>query len=95
MTDFFLKKPSIIIPLPEEISHDQLKNAYAYAHSGAATVMEERNLTPHVLLSEIHNIIDNPDVQNKMIAGAESFVFPHAADTLARALIEIGNEHGS
>jgi UDP-N-acetylglucosamine--N-acetylmuramyl-(pentapeptide) pyrophosphoryl-undecaprenol N-acetylglucosamine transferase len=41
------KKPSIIIPIPESVSHDQRSNAYAYARTGAAIVIEEENLTPH------------------------------------------------
>ena len=47
------KKPSIIIPIPESVSHDQRSNAYAYAHTGAAVVMEEENLSPNILASEI------------------------------------------
>jgi UDP-N-acetylglucosamine--N-acetylmuramyl-(pentapeptide) pyrophosphoryl-undecaprenol N-acetylglucosamine transferase len=34
-------KPSIIIPLPNSISHDQTSNAYAYGNTGAASVIEE------------------------------------------------------
>ncbi|KKT79599.1 MAG: UDP diphospho-muramoyl pentapeptide beta-N acetylglucosaminyl transferase, partial [Parcubacteria group bacterium GW2011_GWF2_44_8b] len=37
-------KPSIIIPIPEPTSHDQRTNAYSYARSGAAIVIEEKNL---------------------------------------------------
>ena len=52
------KKPAILIPIPESVSHDQRSNAYAYARTGAAIVIEEENLTPHLLTSEIQRIID-------------------------------------
>ncbi|MFT7507723.1 MAG: UDP-N-acetylglucosamine--N-acetylmuramyl-(pentapeptide) pyrophosphoryl-undecaprenol N-acetylglucosamine transferase, partial [Acidimicrobiales bacterium] len=42
-------KPAIIIPIPEDVSHDQRTNAYAYARSGAASVLEEANLTDGLL----------------------------------------------
>lgn len=88
-------KPAILIPIPEDISHDQMKNAYAYAREGGATVMEEKNLAPHLLIAEIDRILESETVRATMRAGAAHFVYPQAADTLARALLEIGNEHGS
>ncbi len=88
-------KPSILIPIPEEISQDQRTNAYAYARFGAAIVMEEENLTPHLLVAEIERIVSDGTLQTKMKDGAAHFIFPQASDTLARALLEIGIEHGS
>lgn len=85
--------PSIIIPIPEEISHDQMSNAFAYAASGACSVIEEINLTPHVLASEIDRIIEHPDLQKKMKAGALQFAHKDAADTIAREVIRIGLSH--
>ena len=88
-------KPAILIPIPEEISQDQRTNAYAYARFGAATVMEEANLTPHLFISELEHIIHDPALQKRMQDGAAHFIFPQASDTLARALLDIGIEHGS
>src|SRR5262249_39536744 len=45
--------PSIIIPIPEPVSHDQVKNAFAYARAGACAVIEQNNLTPGLLTSEV------------------------------------------
>lgn len=88
-------KPSILIPIPEEISQDQRTNAYAYARFGAAIVMEEDNLTPHLLIAEIDRIIGDITMQQHMKDGAAHFIFPQASDAIARALLEIGIEHGS
>lgn len=86
-------KPSIVIPIPEEISHDQRTNAYAYAKTGAATVLEERNLTPHLLTTEIHSIISSPDRYRQMSEAAAAFAVPDAALKIAQILISIGQEH--
>jgi UDP-N-acetylglucosamine--N-acetylmuramyl-(pentapeptide) pyrophosphoryl-undecaprenol N-acetylglucosamine transferase len=88
-------KPAILIPIPEEISQDQRTNAYSYARFGAATVMEEGNLAPHLLIAEIDRVLKDPLIQARMKDGAAHFIFPDASDTIARALLTIGLEHGS
>ena len=88
-------KPAIIIPIPEEISHDQRTNAYSYARSGAATVLEEGNLTENLLAAEIQSIMATPEKYRAMQTAALTFAQPEAARKVADALILIGNEHGS
>lgn len=87
------KVPSILIPIPEEISHDQRKNAYAYARHGGAIVIEERNLTPHLLVSEIGRIVEDINLQKTMADAASSFAKPDAAIKIAEGIIELALEH--
>lgn len=87
------QKPSIIIPIPEEISHDQTSNAFAYASSGGCSVIEEINLTPHILLSEVERILDHREVADKMKAGAAEFAHKDAAKKIAREVIDIALTH--
>ncbi|MBI5405476.1 glycosyltransferase [Candidatus Kaiserbacteria bacterium] len=89
------KKPAIIIPIPEAISHDQRTNAYAYARTGAAIVIEEENLTPHLLASETRRIIDDLELGKRMAAGAAGFTDPDAARILARQVLAIALSHES
>jgi len=86
-------KPSILIPIPEDISHDQRSNAYAYARTGAATVIEEKNLTDGMLEAELHKILSDKKHYETMATAAKSFTRPNAAYTLADTLLGIGNEH--
>lgn len=87
------KKPAIIIPIPESVSHDQRTNAYAYAETGAAVVIEEENLTPHLLASEIQRILTDPELGKRMAIGAVGFTDPDAARILAREVLAIGLSH--
>ncbi len=87
------KKPSIIIPIPEEVSHDQTSNAFAYAATGACSVIEEINLTPHVLLAEIRRILENPAVSSKMAAATTTFAVRDAADKIAQEIVNIALTH--
>ena len=85
--------PAILIPIPTEISHDQTENAFSYARAGAATVLEQHNLTPHLLIAEIERIMGNKDLQASMSAAAKAFARPQAAQKIAEVIIETALEH--
>ncbi|MBI4065921.1 UDP-N-acetylglucosamine--N-acetylmuramyl-(pentapeptide) pyrophosphoryl-undecaprenol N-acetylglucosamine transferase [Candidatus Kaiserbacteria bacterium] len=88
-------KPAILIPIPESVSHDQRSNAYSYARTGAAIVLEEENLTPHLLASEIERIIKDPELATRMGASAKGFTDPDAARILAGEILSIALTHES
>lgn len=85
--------PSILVPIPEPIAHDQTKNAFSYARSGAATVIEQNNLTPGLLVSEVERILDNPDIYRTMSHAARAFSRADAARSIAEALLDITLSH--
>lgn len=85
--------PAILIPIPESVSHDQRTNAYAYAHTGAAEVLEEANLTPHVLASEALRIATDPSAKNRMKLAAAGFANPEAATVIAEEALRIALSH--
>jgi UDP-N-acetylglucosamine--N-acetylmuramyl-(pentapeptide) pyrophosphoryl-undecaprenol N-acetylglucosamine transferase len=86
-------KASIIIPIPEITSHDQRSNAFEYARSGAAEVIEEVNLSPHVFSSEIERLLNNKDELQKMEKAAAAFSRRDAARLIAREILEIAVKH--
>lgn len=86
-------KPSILVPLSKEVSHDQTSNAFSYARTGACTVIEEHNLNEHILVAEIDNIVNNQDIKDRMSHSAKQFSHPDAASKIADVLLEIGLEH--
>ncbi len=85
--------PSILIPIPENISHDQRTNAYAYARTGAGSVLEEGNLTDGLLAAEISRIIGDTQTYGAMSTAARAFARTDAADIIAHTLLEIADEH--
>lgn len=86
-------KPAILIPIPESVSHDQRTNAYAYAHTGAAVVLEEENLTPNILSSEIRRISSDPSMMQRMAEHSRGFANPQAARLIAQELLRICLSH--
>ncbi len=85
--------PSIIIPIPLDISHDQKHNAYNYARSGACTVIEEGNLTPSILYAEIDKLLSNKERLESMSKQALTFAKPDAALQIATELVKIAVSH--
>jgi UDP-N-acetylglucosamine--N-acetylmuramyl-(pentapeptide) pyrophosphoryl-undecaprenol N-acetylglucosamine transferase len=85
--------PAIVIPITKSNGDHQKKNAFAYARAGAGLVIEENNLTPHVLISEVRRIVETPAISDSMKAAAKSFAKPDAAAKVAEALLAIGLTH--
>ncbi len=85
--------PSILIPIPEPISHDQTKNAFAYARHGGAVVVEQTNLTPGLLVSEINRILSHPETTRTMQNAAKGFARPDAAKAIANVILDIALSH--
>lgn len=86
-------KPAILIPIPEEVSHDQRTNAYSYAHTGGAIVLEEANLTPHVLVGEVRRLLTDKKLAAEMAGKGQGFTDGDAATIIANEIVAIGLSH--
>ncbi|MEK7098940.1 MAG: UDP-N-acetylglucosamine--N-acetylmuramyl-(pentapeptide) pyrophosphoryl-undecaprenol N-acetylglucosamine transferase [Patescibacteria group bacterium] len=83
-------KPSILVPLSHAAQNHQWENAFAYATEGGAMILEEGNVTPHVLLAEIKKLIDDPDKRATMSKVAMAFARPDSAAVVAQELLKMG-----
>ncbi len=86
-------KPSILIPIPEGISHDQRTNAYAYARISGATVLEEQNLSDGLLRAEIDRIMQSDEAYESMSKSALSFAQRDTANRISDLLLQIAQKH--
>jgi UDP-N-acetylglucosamine--N-acetylmuramyl-(pentapeptide) pyrophosphoryl-undecaprenol N-acetylglucosamine transferase len=82
------KKASILIPLATAAQDHQAKNAYAYAMSGAAIVIEEANLTPSFFLEKIKFLFSRPEELDKMRQATGIFARPDSARIIASYIAE-------
>ena len=85
--------PAIIVPIPEEISHDQTKNAFVYARTGAAVVIDQNNLKVGVLTSEVDRVLEHTEIWRSMSQAARAFARVDASRTIAEALLSIAVSH--
>lgn len=78
-------KPAIIIPLPLEASRgDQIENATEFSKYGAV-IIEEGNLTPHILISQIEHLL-RPENYAVVSEKIRLFAKPDAADKIAEII---------
>ena len=85
--------PSIIIPIPDSNGDHQRQNAFAYARAGACVVIEEHNLKPNILVSEIERLIADKLEHDKMSVAAKKFYKPNAAREVAEEVLKIALSH--
>lgn len=81
-------KPCVLVPLPSAAANHQSKNAYQYAETGAAVVIEQENLTPNFFMENIQLLFLHPEKLEAMQQAALEFAKPLAAKAIAREILE-------
>jgi len=85
--------PSILIPLNNSAANHQRKNAYIYVKRGAAAIIEEKNLKPHIFLFEIEKLLRDEKKMEEMKIAARNFAKIGAAEKIARELMNMALKH--
>ncbi|MFA5878039.1 MAG: undecaprenyldiphospho-muramoylpentapeptide beta-N-acetylglucosaminyltransferase [Candidatus Staskawiczbacteria bacterium] len=80
--------PSILVPLPWAAGDHQARNAFVYAETGAAIVMEQDNLTPNFFLEKVRYLFAKSGGLDQMKEQAIRFAKPLAAKAIARNILE-------
>ncbi len=85
--------PAILIPLDNSAADHQRKNAYIYVRKGAAAIIEEKNLKPHIFLSEVEKLLRDEEKMKEMKIAARNFAKIDAAEKIARELMNMALKH--
>jgi len=85
--------PTILIPIRQEVSRDQAGNAYAAMRRGTSIVIEEKNLTPHVLQNEILKLLQDNRALTHMSASAREAAKFDASQKIADILVKYCKSH--
>ena len=86
-------KPSVLIPLASAVSDKQKKNAFNYSESGAAILLGEKNLKPHLLLNIINEIFENRLKIMEMKRAARQMKQPLAARKIAEEIVKTARQY--
>lgn len=81
-----LGKPAIVIPIHESANGHQLKNALEFSKHGAVLI-EEPNLTSHILVSQIDDLLKRGRAQD-VGQHIKTFATPQAAGQIAQRLLQ-------
>ncbi len=82
-------KPSILIPYPFATENHQYHNAKALADNGAAILIEEKDLTPAVLMQHIDTLLESPGKLTKMGAAAKQMAVTDATERIVKVVESI------
>ncbi len=85
----FMKKPSILIPLPNSAGNHQRENAFEYQKANAAVVLEEKNILPNLLIDEILNILNIQGRKEELSENAGFFSQPNASEKISNEIFKI------
>jgi UDP-N-acetylglucosamine--N-acetylmuramyl-(pentapeptide) pyrophosphoryl-undecaprenol N-acetylglucosamine transferase len=83
------KKAVILVPLKSAANNEQRMNAYELAERGAVKVLEEANLTEHMILENLEELLTNQALREGMGEALSHFYHPDAAETIAEALVAL------
>lgn len=87
-------RPSVLIPLAAAIRDEQTANARGFEDVGAATIIQERDLSAKHLAQIISDILTQPARAETMAARAASLGRPDAVETLADLVEKIAAAKG-
>jgi UDP-N-acetylglucosamine--N-acetylmuramyl-(pentapeptide) pyrophosphoryl-undecaprenol N-acetylglucosamine transferase len=85
--------PAILLPYPAATDNHQFHNARAFAGSGAARLLEQKNASPEALLPLVLELARNAQCRQQMQAALAQWHAPDAARQIAQAMLrELGLE---
>ena len=82
-------RPSILIPLPTATDDHQRKNALALVRTGAARMLEQREMTGERLAEEMLGLAGNRAALTEMGAAARRLARPEAAKVIVDRVLEL------
>lgn len=88
-------RPSILVPFPFALDHDQAMNAQAVASSGGAWICEQSDLSPKKLADRLKNAMDDPKGLALAAEKAKKTGKKGAAAGLADCVEQIAGRQGS
>lgn len=88
-----MKKAAIFIPSPNVVENHQFKNAKLLADGDAAIVLEEKDLTPEVLLADAEKLLNDSFLRAKMEDNVNQFSNLSANRLIYDEIIKLVNKH--
>ena len=82
-----MRVPSVQMPFPAATDNHQLFNARAFADTGAAQLLEQKNATPDLLVGLVSELIANAAAREKMQAALAKWHAPKAAEEIAEMIL--------
>ena len=86
-------RPAVLIPLPEAANDHQRANAYEFAGTGAAIVIEQDNLLVSIFFAQLKKLFENKELLKSMAEASKKFSKPDAAKLIAAEIIRVAKTY--
>ena len=80
--------PSILVPYPYSADDHQTANAKVFSETGAAKLIQQKDLTPESLAKLLTSLLNNPDALKLMSGSSKSLAVPNAAERVTFAILK-------
>ena len=87
--------PPIVVPLPTAAADHQTANAHAIANAGAGEMIAQSAFTVDALSQSVRKLLDDPQILADRSRAVLERARPHAADEIARRVLELANRKSS
>ncbi|NLL63369.1 MAG: undecaprenyldiphospho-muramoylpentapeptide beta-N-acetylglucosaminyltransferase [Ruminococcaceae bacterium] len=84
-----LGKASILIPSPNVAENHQYFNGLELQNNGAAILFEEKDLTADLLTEKVNELIQNPQMIEKLEKNAKAMTIPNATDLIVEHILKL------
>jgi len=82
-----LRLPAVLVPFPAAADNHQFFNADAYARTGAARVLEQKNTTPEKVAAALADLMESESLRVHMTGALEAWHAPNAAADIATHIL--------
>ena len=86
--------PSVLVPYPHPRDGHQRENARALVDRGAATLLEEDEMTPQAVATHVAPLLSDQAVRDRRAREARRLGRPDAADRVVDLILELANSGG-
>ena len=84
-------KAAVLIPSPNVTDNQQYKNAKVFADAGGAVLIEEKDLTPERICSEVSAVLENPARKHSLEKNISAFAVPDSNERIYREIISLAD----
>ena len=82
-----MRVPSVLVPFPAATDNHQFFNAKAFAETGAAHLLEQKNSTPEKFAALILDLVTTATVREQMQTALAKWHAPQAAEQIAEMIL--------
>ena len=84
-----MRLPSLLVPFPHAADNHQFYNAHAFANSGAARLLEQKEAQPEIVATLVLDLVENNGARSSIQSALAQWHAPDAAREIAGTMMRV------